>query len=559
MYLRRFYAIGGVGLLLLAGLLLASTMWMPGFWSPPLSPTVNQSTTLAHDVSSSVSDPETAFNPPLHNATTGLGGAQQEPNMVDHFLCSLSIVGMFVIDPCAGYMFLLNGIETTFNELLYKGNIVTTTPPEYTWANQNLLDFMKYRSLYLANVMLMVVVAWACLRHILGKTFSSWHSYADFLEILPRLVLGILAANLSLYFCQWVISISNHVSVLFDATQFLKSDNHDYLGKSTFLMVVVRTLFLMLEFSLFVEAAARYTLLYVLIAFSPLWLFAMALRETAKFAKAGAKSFILLVFVQPTQMATLSLGGYIADGMVEGSDAMSIFTALVVLGILLVTVLIFVSMLGHSDFLGGMATPFVNEVRKHASVVNRTALKQARKPAGFLFGPVLRPAAHVLNKAKDVIATPVKAFGDAYRRNVVERGTVGILNNLSKGLLGDLNSRVVTPPPAYPWFTSGAPEAEKQIHADSVKEPIGAKGPKDKVRKLIEENIHREEDPYKRKKEEENAGGYIHNIARYRIRAFKGYWSDFNGFNKKFDNMREGRAFVDNYKLTERKKVGATK
>jgi hypothetical protein len=183
-----------------------------------------------------------------------------------------------------------------------------TTPPQDTYLNPSLTLFWT-TSLYIVDALLAAVLAWAAFRYMISKTFGSWLSYADLLEMLPRIVMALIAAYLSARICQIVIDGSNALSSVFnnDLLSGLQNNPQDLF--TTF----VQILLCLLTLALILEEAVRYAILFILIGFAPIWVFCGALKETQFIFKGALKALFLISLLQPCQTAVLDLGQHLTD------------------------------------------------------------------------------------------------------------------------------------------------------------------------------------------------------------------------------------------------------
>src|SRR5579859_477284 len=150
-----------------------------------------------------------------------------------------------------------------------------TTPPDTTYKNAALLHFWDI-SLWLAGTALAAILAWAALRSMIGQAFS-WLSYANMLELLQRIALGLLAAVCSLEFTHFLVDVSNALCKMFDPTILTKMTDS---APDSSVAATLQGIYIFMSILLILEEAARYAILYILIAFSPLWMVAASIRET---------------------------------------------------------------------------------------------------------------------------------------------------------------------------------------------------------------------------------------------------------------------------------------
>jgi hypothetical protein len=192
-----------------------------------------------------------------------------------------------------------------------------TTPPQLSYANPDLALFWN-TSLYIVNALLVVVIAWAALRYTMGQSFGSWLSYADLIEMVPRIVLALLAAYVSARICQVVIDGSNALGSIFNTDLLSNLQNEPADLFSTFVQIFLCLLSLLL----ILEEAVRFAILFVLIGFSPVWAFCGGLRETQFIFKGALKALFFMSLLQPCQLAVMSLGQHMTTSIGGKSDSL---------------------------------------------------------------------------------------------------------------------------------------------------------------------------------------------------------------------------------------------
>src|SRR5262249_50513204 len=153
-------------------------------------------------------------------------------------------------------------------------------------------------SIYIVDALLAVVIAWMSIRYMMSQSFGSWLSYADLLELLPRLIMALIAAYISVRICQIVIDGSNALSSIFSNNLLLGLQNDPQELFSIFSQILLCILILVL----ILEEAVRFAILFVLIGFAPLWAFCGATRETQFIFKGGLKALFFVTLLQPCQL-----------------------------------------------------------------------------------------------------------------------------------------------------------------------------------------------------------------------------------------------------------------
>jgi hypothetical protein len=105
---------------------------------------------------------------------------------------------------------------------------------------------------------------------------------------------------------------------------------------------------------LILEEGIRYSILFILISFSPLWVFASALRETQFLFKSGLRALFFITLLQPCQTMVLDLGQHVITTLSTGSGGNVLFY---LISISLMFVVLY--MLSIFLRLSGMSMPFI--------------------------------------------------------------------------------------------------------------------------------------------------------------------------------------------------------
>ncbi len=225
-------------------------------------------------------------------------------------------------------------------------------------------------SIWLVNAYLVVVVAWVALRGMIGKTFS-WLSYAEVLEYLPRIGFGLLAAYLSGHLIQIVVDGSNALSLVFSHSLFTSLTSGT---PKDMISLVLDTVYLLMGLLLILEEGARYTILFVIIAFLPLLLFTACMKETQNIAKGAVRGLIFFTFLQPAQMAVMAVGQTVILSILHG-DTGNILSYLVSIGIMIFVLAMFFSCARFA--FGGFSAPFAAAASGVAGLTAGASLRGA--------------------------------------------------------------------------------------------------------------------------------------------------------------------------------------
>lgn len=196
------------------------------------------------------------------------------------------------------------------------------------------------------------VVAWGALRSMIGAVVN-WLSYAQIIELLPRLCFALLAALLSRQVFVLLIQANNALSAIFSNSLFQTIIMHPNPGIRLGLLQI---LYGLLGLALIVEGAARLALIEALFAASPLLFFLAALPETQRWAQVSAIAAVLLIFLQSVQAFLLDVGDHLLMSVLHAqSGSLNVVQLLVALAILYLTLTLFVAFLRAAFGPGGYA------------------------------------------------------------------------------------------------------------------------------------------------------------------------------------------------------------
>ncbi len=198
------------------------------------------------------------------------------------------------------------------------GDILTGTPPELTYLHP-FVQQAWWAVWAVTTAALTVILGWMGLSFIvqehLGRHQSGWR------EMVPRLVLGLVAAASSLWWCALVIDVAHAVSQFIAAT--LNVTPGDLLRAPLFaLLAAVETgevgvaifialLYLVFGFFLLyllVQMVLRLALIDILLALAPIALGLWILPHTAGWGKHWLRLFMTTVFQQAVQLIAVALG-----------------------------------------------------------------------------------------------------------------------------------------------------------------------------------------------------------------------------------------------------------
>ena len=198
------------------------------------------------------------------------------------------------------------------------GDILTGTPPHLTYAHDFVVQAW-WAVWAITTAALTVILGWMGLSFIvqehLGRHQSGWR------EMVPRLVLGLVAAASSLWWCALVIDVAHATSQFIAAT--LNVTPGDLLRAPLFaLLAAVETgsvglaLFIALLYLVFgffllyllVQMILRLALIDILLALAPIALGLWILPHTANWGRHWLRLFMTTVFQQAVQLIAVALG-----------------------------------------------------------------------------------------------------------------------------------------------------------------------------------------------------------------------------------------------------------
>ncbi len=198
------------------------------------------------------------------------------------------------------------------------GDILTGTPPNLTYLHP-FVQQAWWAVWAVTTAALTVILGWMGLSFIvqehLGRHQSGWR------EMVPRLVLGLVAAASSLWWCALVIDVAHAVSQFIAAT--LSVTPGDLLRAPLFaLLAAVETgevgvaLFIALLYLVFgcillyllVQMVLRLALIDILLCLAPIALGLWILPHTANWGRHWLRMFMTTVFQQAVQLVAVALG-----------------------------------------------------------------------------------------------------------------------------------------------------------------------------------------------------------------------------------------------------------
>ena len=292
----------------------------------------------------------------------------------------------------------IHGGITTFTGLL------TGTPPELTY-ERGIVRIGWSVLFNITFVMVGAVIVWIGFTQVLRVFLGGTRSLADWRETIPRLLLAVLGALLSYWFCSVLIDIADGVSRYIAAAMritpaditltlgqalvaiFLKNLQSTWLaaipiiGQFLVGVKVVTVGFLVLLMKIFAisvllviaQFVMRIGILNVLIVTSPLGMLMWALPETSGWGRRWVSLFMTTLFQHGIQLVCFAIAlwflrlatpiGIVADSGVVSGDLEAVLPTQMAYSLILGTILMIVtfkipSMLGQ----GGLQESFVSTI-----------------------------------------------------------------------------------------------------------------------------------------------------------------------------------------------------
>ncbi|MPZ49974.1 MAG: hypothetical protein GEU75_11885 [Dehalococcoidia bacterium] len=201
-------------------------------------------------------------------------------------------------------------------------NFVTQTPAAGTYESttvRSLWDFSRA----VVNVGLAVILMWGGFNVMVKQQTNT--PYHDVMELLPRVILAALAANLTLEFVRFLIDLNNAFSAAvgqvglpgYDAATPSQEGIALIFTALTYGIVAILLVFQMLM---------RLALINVLIVLAPIAALLWVLPQTQGFSRWWMDLLPITVFQQAIQMMTLKLGSALMLELTPGSVSNALLT-----------------------------------------------------------------------------------------------------------------------------------------------------------------------------------------------------------------------------------------
>jgi len=239
--------------------------------------------------------------------------------------------GLDALNPRTWASDLVNALLTTIGEALITAmrgftdwalgfgdsslNFVTRTPAEGTYASPTVRSLWDY-SRAIVNAALAVIVLWGGLNVMVKEHTRS--PYHEAMELLPRLLLGALAANLSLSFARFLIDLNNAIAGGVGQVGLPGYDQATPTQEGMALIITALA-YGVVSILLVLQMLMRLALLDLLIILAPVAMLLWVLPQTQGWFRWWVDLFPVTVFQQALQVMTLRLGASLMVELTPGS------------------------------------------------------------------------------------------------------------------------------------------------------------------------------------------------------------------------------------------------
>jgi len=200
-------------------------------------------------------------------------------------------------------------------------NFISHTPTAITYAPDAPVQAFVSFFLTVIDAALGVVILITGYNIMLGRYIGLTHSLAEYL---PRIILSVIAAHMSMLFVQWMIDLNNQLTssiiLLHDLTVFttiLQSIFRGTIVSHGWIIFFLALALCVMTLLLLGQMLVRLAFLLVLIAGAPLGIFCFALPQTQSCGWFWLSNFVSTVFVQVLQVTTLTLGSVLLSQLLN--------------------------------------------------------------------------------------------------------------------------------------------------------------------------------------------------------------------------------------------------
>ena len=208
-------------------------------------------------------------------------------------------------------------------------NFVTQTPAEGTYDSptvRSLWDFSRA----IVNAALAVIVMWGGFNVILKEHTRS--PYHEAMELLPRVILAALAANLTIEFARLLIDVNNAISAAIGDVS-LPGYDQATPSQEGIALIFTAVAYGVVAILLVFQMLMRLALLAMLIVLGPVAALMWVLPQTQQWTRWWVDLFTTTVFQQAVQVMVLRLGSSLMVELTPGSMSNALLTLLLGLAV----------------------------------------------------------------------------------------------------------------------------------------------------------------------------------------------------------------------------------
>lgn len=267
-----------------------------------------------------IPDPTDLIPNPLDWLPGGLNPANWAKDIVN---AVFTLIGQAMLEAIRGFVDWALGMGGS------SLNFVTRTPAEGTY------DSPTVRSLYdfsrtIVNVALAVVVMWGGFNVIIKEHTRS--PYHEAMELLPRVILAALAANLTIEFARMLIDINNALAA---GVGDVGLPGYDQATPSQegLALIFTAVAYGIVAILLVFQMLMRLALLAMLIVLGPIAALLWVLPQTQQWTRWWTDLFVITVFQQAVQVMVLALGTALMVELTPGSVSNALLTMLLGLAV----------------------------------------------------------------------------------------------------------------------------------------------------------------------------------------------------------------------------------
>lgn len=208
-------------------------------------------------------------------------------------------------------------------------NFVTQTPSEGTYDSptvRSLWDFSRA----IVNAALAVIVMWGGFNVILKEHTRS--PYHEAMELVPRVILAALAANLTIEFARLLIDVNNAISAAIGEVS-LPGYDQATPSQEGIALIFTAVAYGIVAILLVFQMLMRLALLAMLIVLAPVAALLWVLPQTQHWTRWWVDLFTTTVFQQAVQVMVLRLGSSLMVELTPGSMSNALLTMLLGLAV----------------------------------------------------------------------------------------------------------------------------------------------------------------------------------------------------------------------------------